>query len=176
MSVRLGWEDSVFWNTGSCLVFFISCSLLFFFLMIRRPPWSTLCPYTTLFRSLVLTGWWTVTDVQAGLPDTIDKIRPSIVGIGTYEATRAQPLVLQGTGFVVADGRHVVTNYHVISNELDIAKKEHLVVLIGHGNRGRRYRLTKVALDPDHDLALLSFAGPVQPALRINQSKLVREG
>src|SRR5258708_26962953 len=29
-----------------------SPSLLFFFLMIRRPPRSTLFPYTTLFRSL----------------------------------------------------------------------------------------------------------------------------
>src|SRR5205809_1668521 len=28
----------------------------FFFLMIRRPPRSTLFPYTTLFRSLVLDG------------------------------------------------------------------------------------------------------------------------
>src|SRR5690349_23901382 len=28
--------------------------ILFFFLMIRRPPRSTLFPYTTLFRSLVL--------------------------------------------------------------------------------------------------------------------------
>src|SRR5258708_29280554 len=28
------------------------CFLLFFFLMIRRPPRSTLFPYTTLFRSL----------------------------------------------------------------------------------------------------------------------------
>src|SRR3712207_7291798 len=27
------------------------CHLLFFFLMIRRPPRSTLFPYTTLFRS-----------------------------------------------------------------------------------------------------------------------------
>src|SRR5260370_17069365 len=27
------------------------CSLVFFFLMIRRPPRSTLLPYTTLFRS-----------------------------------------------------------------------------------------------------------------------------
>src|SRR5256885_13143093 len=27
------------------------CSILFFFLMIRRPPRSTLFPYTTLFRS-----------------------------------------------------------------------------------------------------------------------------
>ena len=31
-----------------CVVF-----LLFFFLMIRRPPRSTLFPYTTLFRSLI---------------------------------------------------------------------------------------------------------------------------
>src|SRR5574340_1287837 len=31
--------------------FFICVLLLFFFLMIRRPPRSTLFPYTTLFRS-----------------------------------------------------------------------------------------------------------------------------
>src|SRR2546427_5441591 len=32
----------------------VSFLLLFFFLMIRRPPRSTLFPYTTLFRSLRL--------------------------------------------------------------------------------------------------------------------------
>src|SRR5258707_10899805 len=32
----------------------IRTSLFFFFLMIRRPPRSTLFPYTTLFRSLEL--------------------------------------------------------------------------------------------------------------------------
>ena len=31
--------------------------LCFFFLMIRRPPRSTLFPYTTLFRSGVLADW-----------------------------------------------------------------------------------------------------------------------
>src|SRR5215203_6870835 len=31
--------------------FFLCFSLFFFFLMIRRPPRSTLFPYTTLFRS-----------------------------------------------------------------------------------------------------------------------------
>src|SRR6266446_7777803 len=36
-----------------CILFFCSvfCSFFFFFLMIRRPPRSTLFPYTTLFRS-----------------------------------------------------------------------------------------------------------------------------
>src|SRR5437867_13259369 len=32
--------------------FFRLCLFVFFFLMIRRPPRSTLFPYTTLFRSL----------------------------------------------------------------------------------------------------------------------------
>src|SRR2546422_11375143 len=36
----------------SCGVF-ASYRLLFFFLMIRRPPRSTLFPYTTLFRSVL---------------------------------------------------------------------------------------------------------------------------
>ena len=36
---------------ASSLSFQLLCLLLFFFLMIRRPPRSTLFPYTTLFRS-----------------------------------------------------------------------------------------------------------------------------
>src|SRR5215813_11943955 len=32
-------------------MYFVYCTLFFFFLMIRRPPRSTLFPYTTLFRS-----------------------------------------------------------------------------------------------------------------------------
>src|SRR5438445_13068067 len=32
-------------------------SFLFFFLMIRRPPRSTLFPYTTLFRSICRRRW-----------------------------------------------------------------------------------------------------------------------
>src|SRR2546425_534508 len=35
------------------LLFLFSVLLCFFFLMIRRPPRSTLFPYTTLFRSVV---------------------------------------------------------------------------------------------------------------------------
>src|SRR2546422_10904786 len=36
-----------------CILSGFSGVFLFFFLMIRRPPRSTLFPYTTLFRSLV---------------------------------------------------------------------------------------------------------------------------
>src|ERR1039458_10822608 len=36
-------------QTSSLVLYWL---FFFFFLMIRRPPRSTLCPYTTLFRSL----------------------------------------------------------------------------------------------------------------------------
>src|SRR2546428_11078503 len=39
--------------TLSCLSYSYALSSVFFFLMIRRPPRSTLFPYTTLFRSVL---------------------------------------------------------------------------------------------------------------------------
>src|SRR5258708_30140443 len=38
--------------------------LSFFFLMIRRPPRSTLFPYTTLFRSLALRALFLADDIE----------------------------------------------------------------------------------------------------------------
>src|SRR2546427_7440744 len=39
-----------------CFLCVCICFVFFFFLMIRRPPRSTLFPYTTLFRSLCCRG------------------------------------------------------------------------------------------------------------------------
>src|SRR5690349_22366367 len=64
-------------NTHSLL------SLFFFFLMIRRPPRSTLFPYTTLFRSLLTwgAGSWALHNVPGG-PRSTDTQRysPSLYG------------------------------------------------------------------------------------------------
>src|SRR5229473_4416245 len=44
------------WFLALGLFFLFFC--FFFFLMIRRPPRSTLFPYTTLFRSCRSAGYW----------------------------------------------------------------------------------------------------------------------
>src|SRR5258708_20264288 len=49
------------------------CIILFFFLMIRRPPRSTLFPYTTLFRSKLFR------DLVAGTDATGKAFRPILV-------------------------------------------------------------------------------------------------
>src|SRR2546427_7901199 len=53
------------------------CLLHFFFLMIRRPPRSTLFPYTTLFRSVALIKAMQSTDPRIGPEDFAQGWRPS---------------------------------------------------------------------------------------------------
>src|SRR3712207_8912429 len=43
--------------------------MVLFFLMIRRPPRSTLFPYTTLFRSVLLPDCAVITSLTLPLPD-----------------------------------------------------------------------------------------------------------
>src|SRR3989337_3242375 len=60
---------------SEALTHFAFIYLLFFFLMIRRPPRSTLFPYTTLFRSPV-TGWTSLmvaVVVMGGIQMMIDR-------------------------------------------------------------------------------------------------------
>ena len=61
-----------------------------------------------------------------GLPDTIKRVKPSVVGIGTFAALRQPRSVFKGTGWAVSDGRHVITNYHVINAKRDKKYKEKL--------------------------------------------------
>jgi len=112
----------------------------------------------------------------ADLPDTVAKIKPSIVGVGTYLPTRAPQSLLQGTGFVVADGYHVITNAHVVNMELAVVKKEKLVVFTGRGKSARLRDARVLVLDEAHDLALLRISGARLPALQVADSKQVREG
>src|SRR3712207_9467419 len=53
--------------------------MCFFFLMIRRPPRSTLFPYTTLFRSAALegTGDLRILRAAAATDDWLDDLAPA---------------------------------------------------------------------------------------------------
>jgi len=117
-----------------------------------------------------------VTPSRADLPDTIERALPSIVGIGTVQKTRSPSAKLVGTGFVVGDGRHVITNAHVIPEEIDTARLEYLAVFSGKGKSPMARQAVKVKQDKTHDLVLLKFEGAPLPALRLGQSSEVRVG
>jgi S1-C subfamily serine protease len=112
----------------------------------------------------------------ADLAQTIERIKPSIVGIGTFLKVRNPNIVFTGTGFVVADGRHVVTNFHVVANELDVEKKEIRIVLVSNGGEPVAREAALMAADKEHDLAILSISGDPLPPLQLGDSTKVREG
>lgn len=110
------------------------------------------------------------------LPQAIAKIKPSIVGIGTFQKTRSPATIFNGTGFVVADGRHAVTNAHVVAKDLDIERREGLIVLVGTSADAEGRPAQVVAVDRARDLALLRFEGTPVPALSVGDSGELREG
>ncbi|SFP48139.1 Trypsin-like peptidase domain-containing protein [Nitrosomonas cryotolerans] len=113
---------------------------------------------------------------HAQLVQTIKQIKPAIVGIGSYQKMRAPPVNFLGTGFVVGDGIHVVTNAHVVPNNLDRERMESYVVITGKGENPGLRTATIVALDKEHDLALLRIEGTALPAMKLGDADMIREG
>jgi S1-C subfamily serine protease len=111
-----------------------------------------------------------------GLPETIARIKESVVGVGTYEKMRRPPAIVFATGFAVLDGKHVITNAHAIPEKLDKQHKEFLALFIGQGRDAVVLEATVAAIDENHDLCLLSFAGKTLPPMVLGDDSKVNEG
>lgn len=115
------------------------------------------------------------------LPDIIDEIRPAVVGVGTAYPLRQpvrdrSPNRLIGTGFVVGDGRTIVTNKHVLPPQLDTDNQQVLAIFAGRGAEAMVHPATVLAEDPVHDLALLRIASGPLATVSLGDSNSVREG
>lgn len=110
------------------------------------------------------------------LPGTAERVKASVVGVATFQPTRSPRAEYLGTGFVIDDGRLVVTNHHVLPDFLDRENRERLVVVSGEGRDTEIHHAEVVAQSRSHDLALIRIAEPSLPALRLGSSGSVRVG
>lgn len=113
---------------------------------------------------------------RADIVELLPRIKPAIVGVGTLHPTRTPRIKLSGTGFVVADGRHVITNAHVPPSGMEEEKGETLAVFLRGPEGVIARKAEKVASAPEHDLLLLQIEGNPAPALKIDDSPRAREG
>lgn len=109
------------------------------------------------------------------LPETLAKLKSSIVAVGTYLPKRNPRSVFLGTGFVVGGGKYIVTNAHVVPESLDVEHLEKMAVFYRQGNEEKMLVATEAAMDKDHDLAVLKIAEPL-PALKLGDATMVKEG
>jgi serine protease Do len=118
---------------------------------------------------------------------TIERVRASVVAIGTFERTRSPQFQFLGTGFAVGDGTIIVTNSHVLPSLLDPVRRETIAVLLPGRVRDPKdpkdakydvqaREVKQIAIDTSSDLALLKLSGAALPPLKIRDSDSVREG
>ena len=124
----------------------------------------------------ILLAGWLPHALATALPDLIERVRPSIVGVGAHQALGAPRFQLGATGFVVGDGLTVVTNAHVVDSVVKQGSSAKLVVFVGRGRTPSVRAARLVRQDPAHDLALLAIDGPPVPTLPLAAVTPVREG
>ena len=112
---------------------------------------------------------------------TIERVKASVVAVGTFERSRVPSFQFRGTGFAVNDGATIVTNAHVLPAELDLRKLETLAILLpasrAEADAQADIRVAKpLVVDPGSDLALLRFDGAALPGLKLRERDDVREG
>ncbi len=113
----------------------------------------------------------------AELIETIKRIKKSVVAVGTYQRLRRPPAKLLGSGFAVADGRHIVTSAHVIPKKLGGTPQETLAVFIRTGKQNAEMRTASVVgTDRAHDVAILRISGAPLPAVRFGDDQAAEEG
>jgi serine protease Do len=130
---------------------------------------------------LVLTALWILLVGPATLADnavsTIERVKGSVVAVGTFERTRVPAFQFRATGFAVGDGSLVATNAHALPATLDSERREILVVAVPVPGREPQVREAReVAVDTGTDLAVLKINGPPLPALKLGGLEGVREG
>jgi S1-C subfamily serine protease len=125
---------------------------------------------------LLLLSHYEISVADNTLADLLPRIKPSIVAVGTFLPSRTPPEVFMGTGFVVGDGRKIITNAHVVAKELDAQHLEKFAVFFRQDHKVLMALTDLTASDEEHDLAVLTLKGGQLPSIELGDSNKVREG
>ncbi len=89
----------------------------------------------------------------------------STVAIALYSPLKSKAPSIKGTGFVIHDGNYVITNYHVIGQELDPTIVEYYVAMIPSEDGFSFQKVELLEIDIEHDLALFSVESAMKPLI-----------
>lgn len=131
---------------------------------------------STLLLSAALGFSLSAFSARADIVELLPRVKPAVVGVGSFHPLQSPRIKLMGTGFAVADGRHVVTNAHVPPATVASEKGESIAVFLREGEGVTVRKAERVASDPERDLALLRIEGAPLPTLRLGDAARAREG
>lgn len=110
------------------------------------------------------------------LPETIKKVKPAVVGVGVFTPTGRPQNSLNGSGFVIGNGEYIVTNHHVVPEELDDELLQEIVIFSGSGKDAVVHKTTLVDSSAKYDLAILKLKQGKLPAFTLADDNYIDEG
>ena len=130
---------------------------------------------SVLYISLLYIVTTSHSQAQISLVEVVKKVQPSVVSVALFTPLESRMPAILGTGFVIANGQYIVTNYHVVSKELDKNVVQHYVALSGQGKNPTVHKMVLVDSDPVHDLAILKIEQTL-PAMRLGADTFAPAG
>ncbi len=113
------------------------------------------------------------------LANLVKMLQPGVVGVGVFSPIDGNQATLEGSGFVIGNGKYIATNYHVVERELDTSKVQFRVVYSGKGKRSKLHKVKLVDFDPIFDLAILEVVEEhayLDPVFTFASDELKRPG
>lgn len=139
---------------------------------------TALCSRRSLLAGAAALAGSLAWPARADLVAVTAAARPSVLPIGTFNATDNPRFSFRGSGFVVGDGTLLATCFHVLPEGAEVESGPRIVALIRRGlERDSTVRVLRVVeTDRLRDLALLRIEGDPLPALLLDDSPGAREG
>ena len=142
-------------NTSLQVLIFITI----YFYMLTQNSSKTICSVIFLLIYTVLKAPVFAED----LVSLTKRVTASTVAIALHSPIKSNAPSIKGTGFVVHDGHYVVTNYHVVEQELDPTIVEYYVAMLPTDGGFSFQKLQLMEIDIEHDLALFATSEAMSP-------------
>lgn len=105
----------------------------------------------------------------------IQRVKPSIVAIGTYYFKDRPAIQFRGTGFAIGDGTLILTNAHTI-HAIDESERLNQLRVFHEKFHSHGESVTLMKEDGAHDLAILKMEKNALTPLKLSDSDTVMEG
>ncbi len=112
----------------------------------------------------------------ASLVDTLKKVKPAIIAVGTYHPLSKPAVKFFGTGFVCSNNGYAITAEHVISAIKEKDNINNLSVFFPETGSSRKIRAKIVIESSKHDLSVIKLVGNDFNYVNLGDSSKVEEG
>ncbi len=125
---------------------------------------------------LLASGNTTAQDYGTSLVESIKKVKPSIIAIGTFHPLSRPAVKFYGTGFVFSRNGYAITAEHVLNAINRNGNIDNLYVFFPDEENSKKVSAKVVTRNIKYDLSIIKLNGSGFNYLKLGDSSIIEEG